>query len=112
MKTTVLCLATAVALAVPGDENCDGRVDLADPVTLLLFLFRGGEPPCNECELQLQAEINRCRQQAHACDIAQVSLSEQLSECRDEVRALVGVIARLEEERAQLIADLEACRNE
>ncbi|MCZ6793920.1 MAG: hypothetical protein O7J95_09950 [Planctomycetota bacterium] len=29
-----------------GDVNCDGRISITDAVSLLHFLFRGGEPPC------------------------------------------------------------------
>lgn len=35
-----------VSLALNGDVNCDGRVDLGDAVYTLNYLFKNGPPPC------------------------------------------------------------------
>jgi hypothetical protein len=34
---------------IPGDANCDGRLDIADGIWVLNYLFRQGPPPCCEC---------------------------------------------------------------
>ena len=33
-----------------GDLNCDGAVTAADIIRELLFVVKGGFPPCNTCE--------------------------------------------------------------
>ena len=35
------------ALAIPGDVNGDGEVNIADPIYLATYLFQGGPPPVN-----------------------------------------------------------------
>jgi hypothetical protein len=46
-----------------GDVNCDGRIDLSDPVYMLSYLFQNGPEPCAiaqepaECCLELLARI-------------------------------------------------------
>jgi hypothetical protein len=54
----------APATTRSGDVNCDGELDIADPVHLLNFLFLGGKEPCavaqdGNCCPALEAKLDR-----------------------------------------------------
>jgi hypothetical protein len=35
-----------ISLALKGDLNCDGVIDVGDAVYIMNYLYRGGPPPC------------------------------------------------------------------
>lgn len=41
-----------------GDVNCDGRLDLTDAVSILEYLFRGGEAPCSIAVAQEEPDLD------------------------------------------------------
>jgi hypothetical protein len=69
-------------LSLPGDETCDGQVDLSDPIHLLLYLFKEGAPPCSSCE-------------------------DRADRMQADGEALVAIVARLEIENLELKAALD-----
>lgn len=54
----------AAAPALSGDVNCDGQLNIGDPVHLLQYLFLGGPEPCvaqvgGDCCAALEAKLDR-----------------------------------------------------
>ena len=85
---------------VNGDVNCSGRLDLADAIFSLNYLFLGGEEPCPFVEpagggpevAELEAEL--------------ATRNEELAACNESLTARDAEVASLRRELTQAQVDL------
>lgn len=60
--TMIICgglTATAQNCTISGDANCDGRIDVGDPVFIIVHMFAGAWPPCcDPCVADANGDCN------------------------------------------------------
>ncbi len=89
-----------------GDVNCDGDIDVSDPVYLLRWLFSAGEPPCALAQSpDLEARVA-------ALEGALASAQVELATFETGLATFEGTVSSLEGDVADLNARVtESCRN-
>jgi probable HAF family extracellular repeat protein len=96
---------------VPGDTNCDSKLDLSDAVFTLNYLFVGTAfPPCPLADRpELLAHVSQLETDLDACNAALTAMQSELATLQAELEATRTLLSEEQDALTATQALLDAC---